>query len=196
MLVFGGLDGEERVLDEAVALDVEAVLGEASETAVEVHALNTSSLRREYLRRSQGAGASPAAGSLDCAPCGLYSLQAHVRTSGVNAGEILLAGDHLSQFSNRNELLLFGFSAQTNRIENVYRVPLHADASGSYDDDRNTLFLFCNHGSFLAPAKAGVTGESLQVLGGGGNCFSFGTRLNEGVLTVDLGAFEEEGGGA
>lgn len=59
--------------------------------------------------------------------------------------------------------------------------PLKLLQLSSNDDDDNNLLMLINHDSVWIKDK-----NQILIVGGGGNCFSFGTLLNAGLTFVSL----------
>ena len=105
---------------------------------------------------------------LEPLPFGIYASKAVYCRS---LRRIVLIGGitAVTSSENRNEIIIYHWCLDSRSYLGRSAVPLPAD----------TIFLGINHQAF-------VDNEKLIITGGGGNCFSFGTHINDITVVVDL----------
>ncbi|XP_037358227.1 tRNA wybutosine-synthesizing protein 4 [Talpa occidentalis] len=91
---------------------------------------------------------------------------------------------HTAHVFNGNLLLVGGVWIHSSSIPGVTVINLTTGLSSEYQIDTTCVpwpLMLHNHSSILLPAE-----QKLLLLGGGGNCFSFGTYFNPHPVTLDL----------
>ncbi|XP_069496661.1 tRNA wybutosine-synthesizing protein 4 isoform X2 [Ambystoma mexicanum] len=91
---------------------------------------------------------------------------------------------HTAHVHDGRLLLVGGVWIQASSVPGVTVIDLSTGHSSEYEISTTSLewpLMLHNHSSVLLPDE-----KSLLVLGGGGNCFSFGTHLNRQPVLLDL----------